>query len=83
MAQAVDSMALARRVAWSGAEVLTQLREADGVRYLYLYNPTNNAVSFSPAIEGAGAVFDLSPWIHETSRRCMSLPMARIAAPWG
>lgn len=60
--QALDSVDLAPRVAWDGAEVLTQLREADGVKYLYLYNPTNSAVFFSPAIEGEGAVFDLNLW---------------------
>jgi hypothetical protein len=62
VAQTLDSVDLAPRAAWNDVEVLTQLREADGVRYLYLYNPTNSEVSFSPAIEGAGAVFDMNLW---------------------
>lgn len=50
------------RVAISGAHILTQLRYADGVRYLFLYNPGNDAVEFTPAIEGTGAVSVMDLW---------------------
>ncbi|MEK8145722.1 hypothetical protein NKH18_43870 [Streptomyces sp. M10(2022)] len=62
MAEALDQEDLAPRAAWDDAHVLTQMRQADGVRYLYLYNPGNSAVVFAPAIEGTGAVFDMDLW---------------------
>lgn len=50
------------RVSWSGAHVLTQLRYSRGVRYAFLYNPTNDVVEFTPAIEGTGAVSVMDLW---------------------
>ncbi|MGW5861720.1 glycosyl hydrolase [Streptomyces sp. NPDC055239] len=50
------------RVRWNDAHVLSQLRYAHGVRYLFLYNPTGSVVEFTPAIEGTGAVSVLHLW---------------------
>ncbi|NEB75805.1 hypothetical protein G3I40_11275 [Streptomyces sp. SID14478] len=59
---ALRGLGVRPRVSWSGAHVLTQLRYADGVRYLFLYNPTDDVVEFTPAIEGTGAVRVLDLW---------------------
>ncbi|GIJ28966.1 hypothetical protein Vqi01_41280 [Micromonospora qiuiae] len=62
VADALDQEDLAPRVAWENANVLTQLREADGVRYVFFYNPDDREVSFSPGIEGTGAVLNMNLW---------------------
>ncbi|MGW2515264.1 glycosyl hydrolase [Streptomyces scopuliridis] len=61
-AEALRSLGVTPRVSWAGAHVLTQMRDADGVRYVYLYNPTNDAVSFAPSFEGTGNVQLLDLW---------------------
>ncbi|WP_428957774.1 glycosyl hydrolase [Streptomyces sp. cg35] len=60
--QALRGRKVLPRVSWSEAHVLTQLRYAHGVRYVYLYNPTNDLVEFTPAIEGTGAVSVMDLW---------------------
>lgn len=60
--QALRKAKVLPRVSWSGAHVLTQLRYSQGVRYVFLYNPTNDVVEFTPAIEGTGAVSVMDLW---------------------
>jgi hypothetical protein len=59
---ALTRMSLAPRVSSADTHVFTQLRYSDGTRYVFLYNPTNDAVTFTPAIEGTGALYELDTW---------------------
>ncbi|MFC8125603.1 glycosyl hydrolase [Streptomyces sp. NPDC057302] len=60
--QALQERKVLPRVRWNDAHVLSQLRYAHGVRYLFLYNPTGSVVEFTPAMEGTGAVSVLRLW---------------------
>ncbi len=62
VADALAKVGLAPRVSWEDVDVLTQLRETEGVRYVFFYNPGDCSVTFRPQIEGTGAVHHLDLW---------------------
>ncbi|QRP43064.1 glycosyl hydrolase [Amycolatopsis sp. FDAARGOS 1241] len=83
VSDALDAAGVTPRVAWTDAEVLTQLRETKDALHLFLYNPGNSAVTFAPAFEGPGAVSELDLWtgairpisVYESTRNRTNVPI--------
>jgi hypothetical protein len=56
-AAALEGLSVTPRVDWTeDARALTQLRHVGDTTYLYVYNPTDDDLAFTPSIEGVGSV---------------------------
>lgn len=63
VAGAFRSLGLVPRVAWDGAALLTQWREAATKRYVLIYNTQSAAITTELSLEGRGGVRELDLWL--------------------
>ncbi|MFI5610199.1 glycosyl hydrolase [Amycolatopsis sp. NPDC051903] len=62
VANALKRLRLAPRVASGGTQVLSQWREIKGGAYVYLYNPSDHPVTFSPSFGVQGVPAEMNLW---------------------
>jgi hypothetical protein len=62
VAAALAQLGLAPRVASNGTQLLTQYRQVDGGAYVYLYNPSDNPVTFNPSFDVEGVPSQMDLW---------------------
>jgi len=62
VAGALAKLGVRPRADSNGKHVLFQWREVEGLRYIYLYNPTNDRIDFNPSFEGEGVPSLLELW---------------------
>jgi hypothetical protein len=59
---ALAGLGLTPRVASNDTQLLTQYRQVPGGAYVYLYNPSDNAVTFDPSFDVEGVPAQLDLW---------------------
>ncbi|MFF1613403.1 glycosyl hydrolase [Amycolatopsis sp. NPDC058278] len=62
VASALKRLGLAPRVASGGSQVLSQWRDVKGGAYAYLYNPSDDPVTFAPSFGVQGVPSEMNLW---------------------